>query len=201
MELNEKLQTLRKQRGLTQEELAASLYVSRTAVSKWESGRGYPNLDSLKAIAVFFEVSVDDLLSGEQVLTLARQETETHRNRVRNLVFGLLDLSVLLLLFLPLLGQQIDGVLQEVSLLSFTAAAPYVRFGYLAVVVFSALMGVLTLALQSVATFLWCRCKVPLSLIGSGMGALLFILGSQPYAATLLFLFLVIKVSLLFKRG
>ena len=37
--------------GLTQEELAEALYVSRTAISKWESGRGYPNIESLKAIS------------------------------------------------------------------------------------------------------------------------------------------------------
>lgn len=41
MELNEKLQELRRLKGLTQEELAASLYVSRTAISKWESGVSY----------------------------------------------------------------------------------------------------------------------------------------------------------------
>ena len=46
MEFHEKLQALRKQRGLTQEELAQLLFVSRTAVSKWESGRGYPSIDS-----------------------------------------------------------------------------------------------------------------------------------------------------------
>ena len=56
MEFNEKLQQLRKQKGITQEELAESLYVSRTAISKWESGRGYPNIESLKAIARFFGV-------------------------------------------------------------------------------------------------------------------------------------------------
>ena len=74
MELNEKLQQLRKQKNLTQEELSQALYVSRTAISKWESGRGYPSIDSLKAIAKFFGISVDELLSGEQLLTLAPLE-------------------------------------------------------------------------------------------------------------------------------
>lgn len=48
MEFNEKLQKLRKEQKLTQEELAEKLFVSRTAISKWESGRGYPSIDSLK---------------------------------------------------------------------------------------------------------------------------------------------------------
>ena len=65
MEFNEKLQQLRKRRDLTQEELADQLYVSRTAVSKWESGRGYPNIDSLKAISKYFSVTIDELLSGD----------------------------------------------------------------------------------------------------------------------------------------
>ena len=50
MEFNEKLQKLRKEQNLTQEELAEKLFVSRTAISKWESGRGYPSIDSLKVI-------------------------------------------------------------------------------------------------------------------------------------------------------
>ena len=54
MEFHEKLQALRKQKHLTQEELAAELFVSRTAISKWESGRGYPSIDSLKEISGFF---------------------------------------------------------------------------------------------------------------------------------------------------
>ena len=74
MELNEKLQELRKQKGLTQEELAQALFVSRTAVSKWESGRGYPNIESLKGIAKFFGVTVDELLSGDELLTIAEED-------------------------------------------------------------------------------------------------------------------------------
>ena len=116
MELNEKLQELRKQKGLTQEELAQALYVSRTAISKWESGRGYPNIDSLKAIAKFFCVSIDDLLSGEEILTLAQEENKQKQSHLCDLLFGLLDLSVLLLLFLPLFGQRMDGGVESVSL-------------------------------------------------------------------------------------
>ena len=74
MELSEKLQELRKEKGLTQEELAEALFVSRTAISKWESGRGVPNIESLKAISKFFSVSIDELLSGEEILKIADED-------------------------------------------------------------------------------------------------------------------------------
>ena len=80
MEFHEKLQALRRQRGLTQEELAAELFVSRTAISKLESGRGYPSIDSLKAISAYFKVSIDDLLSGAEVLTIAQEDASKMRN-------------------------------------------------------------------------------------------------------------------------
>ena len=83
MEFNEKLQALRKQKGLTQEELAEKLYISRTAVSKWESGRGYPNIDSLKAISKLFGITIDELLSGEQVLTIAEEDTRQKEKQIR----------------------------------------------------------------------------------------------------------------------
>ena len=101
MEFNEKLQELRKQKGITQEELAKELFVSRTAISKWESGRGYPNIESLKLIAKFFSVTVDELLSSNEALTLAEESQKETEKRYHNLVFGLLDFSMILLLFLP----------------------------------------------------------------------------------------------------
>ena len=68
MEFNEKLQQLRTGKNLTQEQLAEQLYVSRTAISKWESGKGYPNIESLKCISKFFSVTIDELLSGEELI-------------------------------------------------------------------------------------------------------------------------------------
>ncbi|MBP3649982.1 MAG: helix-turn-helix transcriptional regulator [Clostridia bacterium] len=189
MEFNEKLQQLRKRKGMTQEELAEVLYVSRTAVSKWESGRGYPNIDSLKAIATFFHVTIDELLSGDELITLAQEERQQSERRQRDLVYGLLDVSSALLLFLPFFGQEAEGSIRSVSLLSLTGAPGYLKAAYLLVVTGMILLGVLTLALQN----LWQKSKVTLSLGLNTAGVLLMIISQQPYAATLLFMFLMIK--------
>lgn len=199
MEFNEKLQELRKHKGLTQEELAELLFVSRTAVSKWESGRGYPNIDSLKAIARFFGVTIDELLSGDELLTIAEKDTEQKENHIRDLVFGLLDISVAVFFFLPLFGQKVNGIIQEVSLLSLTGIAPYLRIAYFVVAIGIAVFGILTLALQKCQQLFWVRNKNRISLILNAVGVTLFIISTQPYAAILLFVFLVIKGLMLIK--
>ena len=200
MEFNEKLQELRKQKGMTQEELAEALWVSRAAVSKWESGRGYPSIDSLKEIAKFFSVSIDTLLSGDQILTIAEEDRKQTEARCLDLIFGLLDLSAASFLFLPIFGQQTGGALEEVSLLRLTGLAPYLRAAYLIPVAGLILLGILTLALQNFPNPLWLRVKRKLSLILGGVGTLLFILSPQPYAAAFLFLLLLIKALILSKK-
>ena len=199
MEFNEKLQELRKHKGLTQEELAELLFVSRTAVSKWESGRGYPNIDSLKAIARFFGVTIDELLSSDELLTIAEKDTEQKENHIRDLVFGLLDISVAVFFFLPLFGQKVNGIIQEVSLLSLTGIASYLRIAYFVVAIGIAVFGILTLALQKCQQLFWVRNKNKISLILNAIGVTLFIISTQPYAAILLFVFLVIKGLMLIK--
>ena len=193
MEFNEKLQELRKHKGLTQEELAELLFVSRTADSKWGYGRGYPNIDSLKAIARFFGVTIDELLSGDELLTIAEKDTEQKENHIRDLVFGLLDISVAVFFFLPLFGQKVNGIIQEVSLLSLTGIASYLRIAYFVVAIGIAVFGILTLALQKCQQLFWVRNKNRISLILNAVGVTLFIISTQPYAAILLFVFLVIK--------
>ncbi|SEU10696.1 helix-turn-helix domain-containing protein [Paenibacillus sp. NFR01] len=65
MEISEKLQQLRKQKGLSQEKLADLVGVSRQAVSKWESGQSQPETDKLLALSELFGVSVDHLLKNQ----------------------------------------------------------------------------------------------------------------------------------------
>ena len=67
MEFGDKLKKLRTDRGLSQEELAAKIFVTRTAVSKWETKKGYPSIDSLKLIANLFDVTLDELISDDDV--------------------------------------------------------------------------------------------------------------------------------------
>ena len=194
MDFNEKLQALRKQRGLTQEELARYLFVSRAAVSKWESGRGYPGIDSLKAIASFFSITIDELLSGSE--TLAAAEESSHRP-FPSLLFGLLDLSSTLFFLLPLFGQRTDGILRSASLLSLSGTEPYLKTAYFAVIIGMIVSGALILVLRKCREIFWIQNRGSLSMALNAAGALLFILSRQPYPAAILFFFLIFKLSVL----
>ena len=199
MEFNEKLQELRKNKGLTQEELAEVLFVSRTAISKWESGRGYPSIDSLKAIAKYFSVTIDELLSSGEVLNIAEEDNKQKEKHFRSLVFGLLDISVLMFFFLPFFGQKENGIVQEVSLLSLNRISSYLRIAYYAVVIAIIVYGILTLTFQNSQKLFWVQNREKISLILNAVAVFLFIISSQPYAGTFLFIFLIIKALMLVK--
>ena len=63
MQFNEKLKLLRKEKGISQAALAERIYVSRSAVAKWENGHGLPSEESLNMLAAFFGVAAEELLS------------------------------------------------------------------------------------------------------------------------------------------
>ena len=211
MEFNEKLQELRKNKGLTQEELAEALYVSRTAISKWESGRGYPSIDSLKEIAKYFSVTIDELLSSGEVLNIAEEDNKQKEKHFRSLVFGLLDISALMFFFLPFFGQKengivqevsllsLNGIVQEVSLLSLNGISSYLRIAYYAVVIAIIVYGILTLTFQNSQKLFWVQNREKISLILNAVAVLLFIISSQVYAGAFLFIFLAIKALMLIK--
>ena len=68
MTFADKLKELRKQKGISQEQLAEKIYVSRQAITKWESGNGIPDIENLIAISSLFNESLDSLLSEEKSL-------------------------------------------------------------------------------------------------------------------------------------
>ena len=199
MEFNEKLQELRKQKNMTQDELAEHLYVSRTAISKWESGRGYPSIESLKAIAKFFSVTIDDLLSSNEALEIAEQENKQKQTQLRDLIFGLIDVSFLLLLFLPFFTNKTGEAIQSLSLISLFGVQSYLKILYFILVAVTSLMGVMMLSLQNCQISIWLKSKIKISLALTVLSVLLFIISSQPYAAVFSFLLLLVKAATLKK--
>ena len=201
MELNEKLQELRKNKGLTQEELAAALYVSRTAVSKWESGRGLPSIDSLKQISAFFDVSIDDLLSADKALSLAEQENKASQRSFCDLLLGISDLCAILLILLPL-DPHVDGkTVYAVDFLTYARTAAF--SGWIFAFLFAGL--ILTGAVKIGSVCGKTETAQPLltgiSLCISIAAVLLLAVTRNAYATSLTFLLLVIKGTLLLKRS
>ena len=184
---------------MTQEELAAKLYVSRTAISKWESGRGYPNIESLKAIAKLFSVTVDELLSTDEILIIAEEDGKRKEERTRLFVIGLIDLFAIVLLFLPVFAQKTDGSVESVPLLSLTAST-YLIALYFTVIIGSVLCGIAGIVFHFIKTERYNRVLHILSLAFSTSAVMIFTLSLKPYAAAISFVLLAIKAIILLKR-
>lgn len=199
MEFGKKLQELRKSRGLTQEELAEALYVSRTAISKWESGRGYPSIDSLKEVSRFFSVSVDDLLSGEKLVSIAEKENKSNIRHICNLLFGITDLMAVTLIILPLYPNEIDGYIYSVNLFAYTQTIPFNRFFYWTVFTALITIGGLKILLNQIKTEKGQNIITDISIVLSIVTVLFLAMTRQAYAITMAFLLLIIKGLLVLK--
>ena len=198
MEFNEKLQELRKNKGLTQEELAESLYVSRTAVSKWESGRGYPNIESLKELSRFFSASIDELLSGEKLLFIAEKENKTNIKNICELLFSVVDLFYFLLIFLPLYPDRANGFVYSVSLLNYTEISQFNKATYWGMLIALILTGATKIIFIKAKQEKINKVVTVLSVVLNIIIVLIFATTREVYALILVFLFLIIKGFLIF---
>ena len=200
MEFNEKLQSLRKEKGLTQEELAEVLYVSRTAVSKWESGRGYPNIESLKDISKFFSVSIDDLLSGEKLLSIAEKENKSNIRGMCDLLYGIVDLLSFILVALPLYPNTIDGFVYSVNLLNYKEISPVILSVYWIAFVLLFIIGVAEVVLTKSKKEKANKSVTEISLVFNILLVVFLALTGEVYAVVVAFLMMVIKGAILLKR-
>ena len=198
MEFNEKLQELRKSRGLTQEELAEALFVSRTAVSKWESGRGYPSIDSLKEISRYFSVTIDELICPEEILSAAEAEKQAFAGRTMSFLSNTLDLLTAVLLFLPVFGNGTDAP-SAVSLFGLTGVHAWVKIVFFISICLTALNGLCGLLLIRLDRPVWNRHRVVTGMTLSVLTVAVFIAARQPYAGALCFALLVIKTAAIMK--
>ena len=199
MEFHEKIHELRKNRGLTQEELAQALYVSRTAISKWESGRGYPSIESLKEISNYFSVTIDDLLSGEKVVYIAEKENKTNIRSMCDLLFGIIDVCFFMLIVLPVYPNTIDGYIYSVNLFAYTETTVLNRVIYWSMFLFLILSGIIKIVLTKFKTEKGHRFMTGISMGLNILIVLLLAITRETYAIMVAFLLLVIKGILFFK--
>ena len=198
MEFHEKLAALRKGKGLTQEELAGALYVSRTAVSKWESGRGYPGIDSLKAISRFFSVTVDELICPQEMITAAEDDKKAVIGRYVSVISHALDILTAVLLFLPVFGNGAEDP-ASVSLFQMTGVQPWLKTVFIILICMIILNGICGLVLSRTDTPVRNRRLMMTGAVLSVAGVGVFICTRQPYAGIVCFFILVMKAWLIMK--
>ena len=198
MEFHEKLQELRKSKGLTQEELAEALYVSRTAVSKWESGRGYPSIDSLKEISRFFGVTIDELICPQEMMTAAEDDKRQSIGRYVSVICNAMDILTAVLLFLPVFGNGTDSP-ASVSLFYLTGVQPWLKIVFIAVIGIIILNGICGLVPARFNKPPWSKHRLVTAMALSVTAVGVFIAARQPYAGIVCFSILVIKTWLMVK--
>lgn len=201
MEFNEKLQLLRKQHNLTQEQLAEKLYVSRTAVSKWESSKGYPNIESLKCISKVFSISIDELLSGNELLELAETENRTNINRMYGLIYGVLDLIAIIFIFMPLFGKADGGYIRAVTLLEKPDISYGVKVIFFVSLISMSILGIVELIIQHVGNEKRLSICNMCSVVFHAIVIFIFSISRQPYITVFLFAFLMVKGVLVLKKN
>ncbi len=199
MEFNEKLKELRSSRDLTQEELAEALFVSRTAISKWESGRGYPSIDSLKEISTFFSVTIDELLSGEKLLSIAEKENKSNMQNLCSILIGAIDLLYFLLIVLPLYPKSMGGYIASVNLFGYTDTSAFNRMVYWGLLFLLMGIGAAEIIVTQLKNPKVYKRIIIFSLLLSIAAVLFLALAGETYATALAFLLLVLKAGLYMK--
>lgn len=190
MELSEKIQKLRKERGLTQEQFAEQLFVSRTAVSKWETGRGTPSMESYQMIAKFFDITLDELLRAEDIITIAENENKENISRFACYIDGIFNITAVVGLLLPLYKVEQNNLFYSVPLYQFK--------GWLAILywIFPVMMSICGTIQILINKGERETLKKNINLIGFILNVcaiFVLILSGQPYPAVMFFTLLLIK--------
>lgn len=200
MEFCDKIKKIRTDNNLTQEQFAEKLYVSRTAVSKWESGKGYPSIDSLKYMSKLFNISIDDLLSSEEILDIAEQDKQQKIKKNNGFIFGAFDLLSLFMIILPLYVFTVNNYIYSVSLFAKNDLLNYIKISYLVSYIILFIIGIIEIILGLLGKE---KIQKYLNIISISIHLLVIlflIMTKEPYACSLIFMLFVFKSFLLFSN-
>ncbi len=120
---------LRKEKNLTQKELAEKLNVSDKAISRWETGKGFPDVNSLVSLSEFFEISVNELLAGKRIKeeciseiaekniiqAIGTKEVAVKKKKLQMIICSAIFLVLLLPAAIPTFVYFADAIVSNVS--------------------------------------------------------------------------------------
>ncbi|MBQ5883781.1 MAG: XRE family transcriptional regulator, partial [Clostridia bacterium] len=155
--------------------------------------------ESLKEISKFFSVSIDELLSGEKLLFIAEKENKTNIKNICELLFGAVDLFYVLLIFLPLYPDTVNGFIYSVSLLNYTEISSFNKTIYWVMFLVLLLIGATKIMFVKIRKEKVNKAVTVVSVFLNISIVLLFAITREVYSLILVFLFLIIKGLLIFK--
>lgn len=194
MELSKKIKQIRNDNKLTQERFAEKMLVSRTTVSKWENGTCYPSIDSLKYMSKMFDISLDKLLSNEEILEIARNENQNNISKYNCLLFCLLDIVRIIFIFLPLYAYKTNDFVYSVSLFNSNDLGATLKIIFMLIFIVFLILGIIELIFNSKINNGLIN-KISLFLDMISIFILLFT--KQPYVIALMFIVFIIKITML----
>ena len=170
-----------------------ALFVSRTAISKWESGRGYPSIDSLKEISSFFSVTIDELLSGEKLISIAEKENKSNLQNVCELLIGILDIFSFLLIVLPLYPRHIGNYVSAVSLFGYSETTVFNRNVYWGIFTALMILGVIKIVMSQLKAVKGKKVLQIGSMVINIVAVMFLALTRETYATVLIFWLFLMK--------
>ena len=194
MELSEKIKKIRNDNKLTQEQFAEKMLVSRTAVSKWENGTCYPSIDSLKYMSKLFNISLDKLLSSEEILALADKENKKNISKYNNLLFSLLDFIRIFFVFIPLYSYKTNDFIYSVPLFNSNELSLTLKIIFLIIFIIFSILGIIELLLSFKENN---KVITKISLAIDSLVILFIVFAKQPYVIALMFILFIIKIIMI----
>ena len=194
MELSKKIKQIRNDNKLTQEQFAEKMLVSRTAVSKWENGTCYPSIDTLKYMSQTFNVSLDKLLSSEEILEIAKTENQSNISKYNSLLFCLLDIVRIIFIFLPLYSCKTNDFVYSVSLFNSNDLGIALKIIFVLNFIMFLVLGIIEFIFNFKGNNKLIN-KISMFLDVTSIFVLLFT--KQPYVIALMFVIFIIKIIML----
>lgn len=193
MEVNKKIQKLRKENNLTQDQLAEKLGVSKTYIAKLENGKILPSVKDIKNIARILDKNVSDLTSFDDLIFIAESDNYNRSDRKTTLFFAILDILSISFIFMPFYVKNNNAM----TLIELKPFSSLLYMTYLVLLIVSFIVGVLEIVFSANNKKNKLKNVKLISVVVYASSILVFALSKQSYITAFLFLFLMIKILFL----